>query len=91
MKDLTILIQGPYFEFQQYNSNENIKILEKAFSGADIFVSTWKNEKKFNLAENKIIYNEDPGPILDEQIGLPNNTNNVLRQIVSVCNGLQKL
>ena len=30
MKDLTVLIQGPYFEYNQYNSNENIKILKKA-------------------------------------------------------------
>ena len=30
MKDLTILIQGPYFEMDNYNSNENIKKLRGA-------------------------------------------------------------
>ena len=31
MKDLTILIQGPFFEFESYNSNKNIEILKKVF------------------------------------------------------------
>ena len=29
MKDLTILIQGPFFEFKGFDTNKNIKILKK--------------------------------------------------------------
>jgi hypothetical protein len=92
MKDLTILIQGPYFEYNQYNSNENIKILKKSFPDAEILISTWKNENKFKLdANDKIIYNDDPGTIIDNCLGSITNGSNILRQITSVKNGLNQI
>lgn len=92
MKDLTVLIQGPYFEYNQYNSNENIKILKKSFPDAEILISTWKNENKFILdANDKIIYNDDPGTIVDNHLGSLTNGSNILRQITSVKNGLNKI
>ena len=45
MKDPTILIQGPYFEFNEYNSNRNINILKKFSKRKNI---------NFNLKTNKL-------------------------------------
>lgn len=92
MKDLTILIQGPYFEFNEYNSNRNIKILKKNFPDAKILISTWKNQNRFELdIKDKIIYNEDPGAINDNHVGSSTIGSNILRQIVSVKNGLNEI
>jgi hypothetical protein len=92
MKDLTILIQGPYFEFKEYNSNRNINILKKNFPNAKILISTWKNQNKFKPDTNdKIIYNEDPGAVKDNYSGSSTNGSNILRQIISVKNGLGKV
>ncbi len=92
MKDLTILIQGPYFEFNEYNSNRNINILKKNFPSAKILISTWKNENKFEVKTNdKIIFNDDPGSVIDNHIGSATNGSNILRQVVSVKNGLNEI
>lgn len=92
MKDLTILIQGPYFEFNEYNSNRNINILKKNFPSAKILISTWKNENKFEVKTNdKIIFNDDPGSVIDNHIGSVTNGSNILRQVVSVKNGLNEI
>jgi hypothetical protein len=92
MKDLTILIQGPYFEFKQYNSNKNIQILKKKFPNANILVSTWKNQNNFKLESNdKIIFNNDPGTVIDNHKGSATIGSNILRQIISVKNGLNKI
>ena len=84
MKDLTILIQGPSFEMDNYNSNENIKTLREKFPGSKILVSTWVNEDRFRVNSNEIIYNEDPGVVLDEHVGSVTNGSNIQRQITSV-------
>lgn len=92
MKDLTILIQGPYFEFGQNNSNKNIQILKKNFPDANILISTWKNQNNFKLDSNdKIIFNDDPGTVIDNHKGSATIGSNILRQIVSVKNGLEKI
>jgi len=92
MKDLTILIQGPYFEFNEYNSNRNINILKKNFPSAKILISTWKNQNRFKLdIDDKVIYNEDPGVVQDNHIGSSTIGSNILRQIISVKNGLNKI
>ena len=49
MKDLTILIQGPFFRYKNFNSNKNIKILRSVFKGAKILISTWKGENQFKI------------------------------------------
>jgi hypothetical protein len=91
MKDLTILIQGPYFEMDNYNSNANIEKLREKFPGSKILVSTWVNEDRFGVKSDEIIYNEDPGAVLDEHIGSVTNGSNIQRQITSVVNGLGKV
>ncbi len=91
MKDLTILIQGPYFEIENFNSNENIKILREKFPGSKILVSTWVKENRFRVNSDEIIYNEDPGVIQDEHTGAATNGSNILRQITTVVNGLKKV
>ncbi len=92
MKDLTILIQGPYFEFNEYNSNRNINILKKNFPDAKILISTWKNQNKFELdIKDKIIYNEDPGSVNDNHVGSSTIGSNILRQVISVKNGLNEI
>ena len=92
MKDLTILIQGPFFQYEQYNSNKNIQILKQNFPKSKIFISTWKNENKFQSNQiDKIIYNEDPGFIKDCHTGSATAGSNIKRQIISVKNGLDKI
>ena len=91
MKDLTILIQGPYFEIENFNSNENIKILREKFPGSKILVSTWVKENRFRVNSDEIIYNEDPGVIQDEHTGAATNGSNILRQVTTVVNGLKKV
>ena len=92
MKDLTILIQGPFFEFENYNSNQNIKILRKVFPDSDILISTWENETRFFKNENnRIIFNKDPGFITDKHFGSATPGSNIQRQIISVKNGLKEI
>ena len=92
MRDLTILIQGPFFEFQAYNSNKNIKILKKNFPLSNILISTWEGEKRFKLENNeKIIFNSDPGFVKDNHIGSTTPGSNIQRQINSVKNGLEEI
>lgn len=92
MIDLTILIQGPYFEFENYNSNKNIDILSKLFPKAKIIISTWEGENRYSKNHSdKIIYNKDPGFITDEHIGSATPGSNIKRQIISVKSGLEKI
>jgi hypothetical protein len=91
MNDLTILVQGPFFEFGNYNSNKNIEILKKVFPNANILISTWENENKFKLENEEIIFNKDPGFIKDEHVGSSTLGSNILRQIISVENALTKI
>ena len=91
MKDLTILIQGPYFEIDNYNSNLNIRRLKEKFPGSKILVSTWVNEDRYKVDSDEIIYNEDPGVIMDEHVGSNTIGSNIQRQITSVENGLKKV
>jgi hypothetical protein len=91
MKDLTILIQGPYFEIENYNSNLNIKKLKEKFPESKILVSTWVNENRYKVKSDEIIYNEDPGIVLDEHVGSATKGSNIQRQITSVINGLAKI
>ena len=91
MKDLTILIQGPYFEMDNYNSNLNIRRLKEKFPGSKILVSTWVNEDRYKVDSDEIIYNEDPGVIMDEHVGSNTIGSNIQRQITSVENGLKKV
>ena len=42
-------------------------------------------------ANDKIIYNDDPGTIIDNHLGSLTNGSNILRQITSVKNGLNKI
>lgn len=92
MNDLTILIQGPFFEFENYNSNKNIEILKKVFPDSDILISTWENETKFSKKkDNKIIFNKDPGFIIDKHFGSATQGSNIKRQIISVSNGLKEI
>ena len=55
MKDLTILVQGAFFELEDYNSNKNIKILKKNFPNANFLISTWEGEKRFHTENNEEI------------------------------------
>ena len=64
MKDLIILIQGPFFQYEQYNSKKNIQILKQTLNKN--FYINLENENKFQSNQiDKIIYNEDPGFIKD--------------------------
>lgn len=92
MKDLTILIQGPFFEFENYDTNKNIEILKKVFPEANILISTWENESRFsNNEKHKIIFNKDPGFVNDKHFGSNTPGSNILRQIISVKNGLKEI
>ena len=92
MKDLTILIQGPFFEFEDYNSNKNINLLNKVFPEANILISTWEDEDRFKIKDNyKIIYSKDPGFVHDEHFGSSTPGSNIQRQIESVQNGLKEI
>ena len=91
MKDLTILVQGAYFEKNNYNSNLHIKKLKEKFPESKILVSTWVNEDKYKVNSDEIIYNKDPGVVLDDHVGSATNGCNIQRQITSVINGLRKI
>ena len=92
MKDLSILIQGPFFEFENFNSNNNIEILKKVFPESDIIISTWENESRFSKNEkHKIIFNKDPGFVRDQHLNSATSGSNILRQITSVKNGLKEI
>ena len=92
MKDLTILIQGPFFEFENYNSNKNIEILKKVFPNANIIISTWENELRFlKNQKHRIIFNKDPGFVKDQHFGSSTPGSNILRQVISVKNGLKEI
>tara|TARA_B110000037_G_scaffold214140_1_gene269606 strand:+ start:8571 stop:9557 length:987 start_codon:yes stop_codon:yes gene_type:complete len=91
MKDLTILIQGPFFRYKNFNSNKNIKILRSVFKGAKILISTWKGENQFKINKRNIIFNKDPGFVKDNHIGSSTPGSNINRQIVSVKKALSKI
>ena len=84
MKDLTILIQGPFFKYKNFDSNKNIKILKSVFKGAKILVSTWEGENQFKINKKNIIFNKDPGFVKDDHIGSSTPGSNINRQIVSI-------
>ena len=91
MKDLTILIQGPFFKYKNFDSNKNIKILKSVFKGAKILVSTWEGENQFKINKKNIIFNKDPGFVKDDHIGSSTPGSNINRQIVSVKKAINKI
>lgn len=91
MKDLTILIQGPFFKYKNFNSNKNIQTLRSVFKGAEILVSTWEGENQFKINKKNIIFNKDPGFVKDDHIGSSTPGSNINRQIVSVKKAINKI
>ena len=87
---LSIIIQGPVF----LNCNEFettytvLKSLRKYFEGAEIILSTWRDQDVSGLDYDKLILNDDPGATYTYPGS--NTFHNLNRQIVSTFNGIRE-
>jgi len=76
--NLSVVIQGPILPF----TKDGIASVRKCFPGAEVILSTWKNEDVYGLEPDKMIQLEDPGPGLKR--------NNAARQIIGSLAGLKE-
>ncbi len=87
-EEISIVVQGPIVWNKDYFENgwtlEALNRVRKFFPGAEIILSTWKEQDVDGLTFDSVIFNVDPGPLNTE------NNINLNRQIISILSGLKK-
>lgn len=83
-KDISVVVQGA---IDKENTPICLKSIRKYLPDAEIILSTWEGSDVSGLDYDQVIFSEDPGSeIIDEIFKTQNNVN---RQIVSTKNGLK--
>ena len=83
-RDVSIVVQGVINEY----TKECLLSIRKNFPNAQIILSTWVNSEIDDLDYDKVVFSEDPGAsIIDDVSGTLNNVN---RQIISTKSGLKQ-
>lgn len=82
-KDISVVVQGAV---NREITPHSLASVRKYLPNAEIILSTWKNTDVSGLDYDKLVLNDDPGAVFEQEINAPNNIN---RQIVSTLNGLK--
>ena len=91
--DFSVIIQGPIIGKLEDGVENQLTIrcinsIRKHLPGAEVIISTWKNEKVHHLYFDKIVFNSDPGGITYNDFELKGVYNNNNRQITTTIAGL---
>lgn len=87
-KDITFVLQGPIYQENGINlTQKTCQKIRDIFPDSKIIISTWKNQQIQDMDCDRVLENNDPGPVTNNQ-DLQNNIN---RMIVSTVNGLKKV
>jgi hypothetical protein len=87
-KDISIIVQGPVFKGGI--TARCLKSLREHLPGAEIILSTWQGSDTAGLEFDRLVENQDPGPIwiLNPFVN-QTQINNINRQAVSTVGGLK--
>ncbi len=91
--DISIVAQGPIKGGADQPREERrtlqcLESLRRHLPGAQIILSTWRGSDVSGLPFDTLVLSDDPGAVSHDAVGSPNNIN---RQIVSTCAGLEKV
>jgi len=81
--DISVIVQGAV---HSVNTKLCLNSIRKYLPGAEIILSTWKDTDVSGLKYDTVLFNDDPGAVMDRKAGWHNNMN---RQIVSTIGGLK--
>lgn len=81
-KDISVIVQGGINEY----TKDSLLSIRKSFPNAQIILSTWKDSDMTGLEYDDIVFSEDPGAFVIDDIS--GSLDNINRQIVSTKAGL---
>ena len=83
--NISVIVQGPIIESNAL-THRVLQSVRDLLPQAELILSTWEESNVAGLSCDKLLLNNDPGPIRNYD----DSTNNVNRQLVSTLAGLEK-